>query len=57
MSEEKILIGTKGKSETGLVFYPYIKVFEIKLPLKFKEFDATGKPIFIKTIESYHNKI
>ena len=57
MSEEKILIATKGKSETGLVFYPYIKVFEIKLPLKFKEFDATGKPIFIKTIESYHNKI
>lgn len=52
MSEEKILIGTKGKSETGFVFSPYIKVLEMKLPLKFKEFDATGKPIFIKTKET-----
>ena len=40
MSDEKILIGTKGKSETGFVFYPYIKVLEMKLPLRFKEFDA-----------------
>jgi hypothetical protein len=53
MSEEKILIGTKGKSDTGFVFYPYIKVLEMKLPLKSKEFDSRGKPIFIKTIESY----
>ena len=52
MNKEKIIVGYKGKGETGFVFYPYIKVLEMKLPLKFKEFDATGKPIFIKTKET-----
>ena len=46
---DKILIGKKGNVYKGCVFYPYIKVFEIKLPISFKEFDAGGKPIFIKT--------
>ena len=45
----KILIGTKGKLNTGYVFYPYIKAFELKLPLKFEKFDSNGNPIFTKT--------
>jgi hypothetical protein len=49
---DKIVIGTKGKSDSGYVFYPYIKVFELKLPLKFEKLDSKGNPIFTK-IESY----
>jgi hypothetical protein len=51
MSKE-IVIGTKGKSDSGYVFYPYIKVFEFKLPLKFEKLDSKGNPIFTK-IKSY----
>ena len=45
---DKILIGKKGNVDRGYIFYPYIKVLEIKLPISFKEFDVEGKPIFIK---------
>ena len=45
---DKILIGKKGNVDRGYMFYPYIKVLEIKLPISFKEFDVEGKPIFIK---------
>lgn len=45
---DKIVIGTKGKSYNGYAFYPYIKVFECKLPLKFEKFDSKGNPIFTK---------
>ena len=50
---DKILIGKKGNVDRGYMFYPYIKVLEMKLPISFKEFDVEGKPIFIKKIESY----
>jgi hypothetical protein len=49
---DKIVIGTKGKSDNGYVFYPYIKVFELKLPLKFKKLDSKVIPIFTK-IKNY----
>jgi hypothetical protein len=49
---DKIVIGTKGKSDSGYVFYPYIKVFEFKLPLKFEKLDSKGNPIFTK-IKNY----
>jgi hypothetical protein len=45
---DKILIGKKGNVDRGYMFYPYIKVLEMKLPILFKEFDVEGKPIFIK---------
>ena len=48
MSNEKIFIGKKGNADSGYIFYPYIKVLEIKLSITFKEFDVEGKPIFIK---------
>jgi hypothetical protein len=49
---DKIVIGKKEKSDSGYVFYPYIKVFELILPLKFKRLDSKGNPIFTK-IKSY----
>lgn len=44
----KIVIGTKGKSYNGYVFCPYIKISELKLPLKFEKLDSKGNPIFTK---------
>lgn len=48
MSEEKIKIGVKGK-DCGFMFYPYINVLTLKLPLKFIGLDKNNKPIYRKT--------
>ncbi|MEK6829110.1 MAG: hypothetical protein AABY15_03205 [Nanoarchaeota archaeon] len=49
MSKNNIIIGKKGKNEfNGCVFYPYIPILSIKLPVVFIGFDDKNQPIFKK---------
>jgi hypothetical protein len=43
----KIKIGTKAK-DSGFVFYPYIRVIKLSLPLKFIRLYENNQPIFTK---------
>lgn len=43
----KIKIGTKGK-DSGFMFYPYIPVIKLSLPLKFIGLDKNNQPVFTK---------
>ena len=48
MNNEKILIGKKGNDMlSGYIFYPYIKILDIRLPLKMVSWN-NGNPIFTK---------
>jgi hypothetical protein len=43
-----IKIGKKTNQYSGFVFYPYIKILEVHLPVKFSHVDKSGKSIFKK---------
>jgi hypothetical protein len=43
----KIKIGTKGK-DSGFMFYPYIPIIKLSLPLKFIGLDKNNQPVFTK---------
>ena len=45
---EKILIGRKENTNSGYVFYPYITILELHLPIKLVRFD-NNQPVFTKT--------
>jgi hypothetical protein len=51
----KIKIGTKGK-DNGIMFYPYIPVFELLLPLKFIRLDKNNQPVFTKIKQNENEK-
>jgi hypothetical protein len=44
----KIKIGTKPKHDVGPVFYPYILVLKLLLPLKFIGVNKKNQPVFTK---------
>jgi hypothetical protein len=41
-------IGKKSNQNPGYLFYPYIRILEIKLPVKFSHMDKLGNPVFKK---------
>lgn len=43
----KIKIGTKAK-DSGFVFYPYIPILKLSLPLKLIRLNENNQPIFTK---------
>ncbi len=43
----KIKIGTKEK-DSGFMFYPYIPVIKLSLPLKLIRLDENNQPVFTK---------
>ncbi len=49
MSQETpiIKIGTKAK-DSGFVFYPYISILKLSLPLKLIRLDENNQPVFTK---------
>ncbi len=51
----KIKIGTKAK-DSGFVFYPYIPIFQLSLPLKFIRLDENNQPIFTKLKQNENEK-
>lgn len=48
MNNEKIIVGKKENQNTGLIFYPYLTVLKLRLPLMLVGIDKDKGPIFTK---------